>query len=409
MFGALLVASMLAQPVPPHGGGGGNCAPGKDCVAATFRATNGSTLIQRNGAVSPKMCLNSSTGADNTVYTWYNLKDNGSLYLAYTLAPAANSCPEGSTILSFDWTTNVFNNNWYLRHADRELYQGSNISGMGTCANFSNPATNTENDARTHAYCNLKQWSNFATVGSIYTAGTVATQHPNLPTGVDLQATYAGPRRIEQCYVDPEGTADPTCTGFITAPAKGGVNCAANATDTTTNWLSLVKFPTAGASGDYCSYEKNAGYVRTPMFPRITWTWRPQSATTTNLRYWVGWRGTATLFTTDTPAGAWCAFRYSTAVPDATWQACSSDGTTQSCDDTGVSFSASNVYTMSIEATIDSCVFTMYDRTFTLVSTNAKNTNVPLTTSSLFPIIGVEALTNASRTISISKLVQEHQ
>lgn len=423
MFAALLVSLTLAQPVPPVGAG---CGPGKPCTATTFTSTAGAFMTKRKASGNSYMCLNNSNGTNGSAWSFYTDPTyTGGVLFGTTPAPTAtaNACsmPPTSSVFVADNSINAVRWDYHINHATTEYYQNGIAAGsLPTCSSSYQPAINPISDATTMAYCNQVQWDSFATTGTPYSGSTVAMGHPVISTGKNLQTTYAGPRRTESCFVEPEDTADPTCVGFVSAPSKVGVNTGANTADTTISAIgeSAVRFNTnaggAGpAVGDYVAWSKTTGFVTVVAAPRIAWRWRPAATTFTLARFWAGWRGSAaTLFGSDSPAGKWCAFRFSTDASDTHFMACSSDGATVSCTDTGVTPSTSETYTHVIEYTAGrtACVFTQFDSTNTLLATTVKTTNLPtLSTDQLYPLWGIETRAVAVRSISFGKMTQEHQ
>lgn len=98
------------------------------------------------------------------------------------------------------------------------------------------------------------------------------------------------------------------------------------------------------------------------------------------LRLGVGFESndTSDLAAADTVGNAAIWFRYSTSASDTTWKACSNDGSTASCTDSGVSVAANTVYRLKIDCAgyPTSCAFYVND---TLKVT--KSTNLPASTT----------------------------
>lgn len=414
MLAALLVSMTLAQPVPPSGAG---CGPGKPCTATTFTSTAGAIMTKRKASGNSFMCLNNSNGTNGAAWSFYTdpTYTNGVLF-GTTPAPTAtaNACsmPPTSSVFVADNSVSSIRFDYHINHATTEYYQNAIAAGsLPTCSSSYQPAINPISGSVTMAYCNQVDWSAFATTGSAYSGSTVAAPHPAIGSGVDTGGNFAGPRMMQTVHVDPETTAF-VADNWGTAPALTGTNCGAPSTVGTgvlnTYGLPALYFNTGGAANDFCSFEKTAGYVIPVMFPRITHT--IQLPSITNELVWVGWRpDTNTLFGADAPAGSWCAFRYSTNAADTTWQACSNDGGGATCDNTAVTVSTSNIYTLSIEKVETGCHFRIWGRTNNRQYSAIKTTQVPAATDKLYPTVGVQALSAAVRQLAFVRTVQERQ
>jgi hypothetical protein len=81
---------------------------------------------------------------------------------------------------------------------------------------------------------------------------------------------------------------------------------------------------------------------------------------TANVRYWIGFAGntqTPNIFRTDNPTTRCCAFRYSTAAGDTTWQCVVTDGTIQVAAGTTVVPDATALHVYSIQFSNSNVLF----------------------------------------------------
>lgn len=183
-----------------------------------------------------------------------------------------------------------------------------------------------------------------------------------------------------------------TCTGTCTP-----VNDVSD-----TNYVSMVKFPTVGTTGDSCG-DCNGPFTmtRATALPLGTFIVRTDAAAVTTVRYYVG-MASAGLDQVVSTAGAnaikGCYFRFDSALDTSTWKAESSDGTTASITDTTVTVSAATTYVMAIDNSVSgTCGFYINGTKWV-----SKSSNINADSTLLDVHFTVTTLANSVRNLSVA-------
>lgn len=194
------------------------------------------------------------------------------------------------------------------------------------------------------------QYSNFGVTGSVSTSGTLAASAPTSAQGVGVTHTTAA-----------------------TTGSQGSVHLDATHT-----------YHTAGMN------------IRFEAVMSID--------STTAIRFFAGYSTSGNLtgntLNTDAPTVSLAAFRFATGVPDTNFQACTADGTTFSCTDTGVAADTANhLFTITQNSTtnIKFCVDT------TCVT---KSTNLPAS-ATCQAFAGIETRADAAKVLRVQRIYME--
>lgn len=166
----------------------------------------------------------------------------------------------------------------------------------------------------------------------------------------------------------------------------------------------MLKFLSAATTGDAVGISGPYVTVRPNFGPVFTVVVRTDSAVT-NQRHFIGLTS-ADLSAIGSIAGLntipMMAFGYDTALGNTTWQAVTSDGTTASATDTGVTVSANTTYTLKIDfSTAGTVRFTVNGATTPQVS---KTSNLPSGTSDLGIETSLTTLTTTAQALYIGRV-----
>lgn len=158
---------------------------------------------------------------------------------------------------------------------------------------------------------------------------------------------------------------------------------------------------TAAAAASVSSVISRVPETRRNQFPHMTWN--AYVSATTSERVWYGLSSVA-LNAADAPVGNIAAFRFSTNASDTKWQACTGDGTTTTCSDTGVSVSVNHLYTLEVDcrdSAAGKCLFTVTLDHNAGTATIEKTTNLPLAATNMSIRFYCEALAASARTCGV--------
>ena len=232
---------------------------------------------------------------------------------------------------------------------------------------------------------------------------------PSDKAWVDLNGAFAGSsflptRRLGQWVI--AQVADTAFTGIgLIVSAVGGTPSSAPTANGTMN---MIGFQSGAVSGNNAGFTgSNKALTRFDFRPRYTAIIRTDSVVTSQ-RVYVG-------LDNGDPSGVsnlaglngnrLAVFRYDTGLGDTTWQAITSDGTTASATDTGVTVTASTTYTMQVDASVaGTFLFRINNAATPQVS---KTTNLPTGTTDIGVDGVVTTLTSAARNIYVAHVYLE--
>lgn len=192
-----------------------------------------------------------------------------------------------------------------------------------------------------------------------------------------------------------------TSAAAPTSTCVSGTAAADAATDPTQQLVSITTQASTNATCNLTSPLSAPGIGRWTHLPKFSAVIFTGSSLATE-RVWAGMT-ISDLTGSDTGTQRKAAFRFSTGAADTTWQACTSDGTTASCTDTGVTVTVSTSYTLEIDcATASTCFFYVNNALTPQVS---KTTNLPnASNTDMGWQIGVTTLANVGSMIEIAKM-----
>lgn len=169
---------------------------------------------------------------------------------------------------------------------------------------------------------------------------------------------------------------------------------AAAATTTTLEFETFRMSTTAAAGASVSLVDVSANVTKLELGPKYKQRVMVPSGSDAAVRLWLALVPTATsLSGVDTGAINVIGFRYSTAVPDTSWQACTGNGAAVTCVSTGVSVSIAHRATFEIDCReTTACRFLING---SLVASQTTPANMPGTTTQLAPRLLVQT-TNAT-------------
>ncbi|HEY3167784.1 MAG TPA: hypothetical protein VGK57_11180, partial [Candidatus Binatia bacterium] len=152
----------------------------------------------------------------------------------------------------------------------------------------------------------------------------------------------------------------------------------------------------------------NAGTIGNLIWDRQhspRFQFRGYNFSTANRRVWYGLTSVslATQVGSDSPAASYAAFRASTDAGDGNWQACTKDGTTATCIDTGVAVSTVIFdFEIILDGSVPNAIFKINGA---VVAT--ATTNLPGAATQLAAMVGQQTRANAAKTIGLNWLYVE--
>lgn len=200
--------------------------------------------------------------------------------------------------------------------------------------------------------------------------------------------------RLMQVLANP-GAATLTTDGFAAAPAVSGT-----ATNADGNDGPCVRYTSAATSGSVAGLNAAAAVARLAWQPTFLARLRT-GATLTAVRYWAG-LFVAAPTGSDTPATAYAAFRYSTAVDGtAFWRCCTNDGADSipTVTVTNVAVTASTSYDLAVRCFADRVEFWINQ-----VRVATHTADLPGLSSALLWYATVTTLAAAAKTVDISRV-----
>lgn len=191
--------------------------------------------------------------------------------------------------------------------------------------------------------------------------------------------------------------------GFATAPTATGTASVIN----NTNLGEYINYSSAASTNSDAGWKWTAETTRPRWSPSLIVKMRTP-ATITSIRSWVGLFSGDPMAQTSPSAGAISAmgFRFSTSIPDTNWQCVTSDGTTTTVVDSGVAYSASTTYLLTVDTSDNNTTVKFAINGVTVHSTS---TTIPANTTALMPYVQSRTLTAAARDIMISTVRQESE
>jgi hypothetical protein len=257
----------------------------------------------------------------------------------------------------------------------------------------------------TQTFAGNKTFSGTVALGS---SGTIATDPAFKANGTGIPSTAwiynNDPQTYTHSFVIRPGTITATTFTILPAGSFGASNCTGTGTfagsaDADAYWLTT----TSGANDNDGSQQINSTAVAYDYMARLIFVVKAASDITA-VRYWADVNSNAsTTCNNDSAAAAKVGFRYSTDASDTTWQACTSDGATQSCTDTTVTVVADTAYILEMRK--NGSAFDFYVNGVLKVH---KTTNVPSGTSALNLAMSVSALSASARTLKARLVYGEH-
>lgn len=186
-----------------------------------------------------------------------------------------------------------------------------------------------------------------------------------------------------------------------TLTALDGQTCTDAAAGGTTviDTVDFRTFVTAASTGSTSTYTSRVAETRRNQSPHMVF--QGMTTATTSRRIWYGL--SSVTLGSDTPTGHIAALRYSTDASDTTWKACTGDGSTTSCSDTGVTVTASRLYWLEVDCRHSAgtkCLFTV-QRAGLAPVTIEKTTNLPTLTTNMSIRHHCEARTTTATTCGI--------
>lgn len=212
-----------------------------------------------------------------------------------------------------------------------------------------------------------------------------------------------------RAYVVDIGTESAVAPTWQVAPRVGATTATVTVAEATNAATTVGAAPyvwdlrtssTSSVSGNTASLITTA-FAKRNRGPR--WCARVLASSKTSVRLWAG-LSSALPGSSDTPsANNHASFRLSTAASDANWQACSSDGTTQTCTDTTVTADTTAGNLLCIDCRSSTTCTYWVDG----VARVAKTNNLPAAATNMAPFHSVETLSAAVRSLSTSSISVE--
>jgi hypothetical protein len=163
---------------------------------------------------------------------------------------------------------------------------------------------------------------------------------------------------------------------------------------------SYIKFSTTSTSNSLAGIQTNNGEVRYDCKPTMVARIRT-GANLLSTRIWIGFFN-ASPSSSDTPLNG-VGFRYSTSAGDTKWQCYTSNNSTNTITDSGITVAGQTKYDFAIDMTDPTKVDFYINGT--KVATH--QTNLPASTVTLLGLLNVVTLTAAIKTVSLQKMLIE--
>jgi len=159
--------------------------------------------------------------------------------------------------------------------------------------------------------------------------------------------TYQVDKVSGQYYIGTNGATTFTALGFpaLTITSTSGTVAAGQVNDS-----HIIKYTTGTTATNNCNGIQASTWRHRGYGPALLI--RARAASSTDVRYWLGWTNGSSWTGTATPgtsALSGAAFRFDTSVGDATWKAVTFNGATQTVADTGIALDTANLVNFVIK------------------------------------------------------------
>jgi len=201
-----------------------------------------------------------------------------------------------------------------------------------------------------------------------------------------------------------ESTTCPTANPGLRGTGAGAVTYActdaAAATNVTVSGESYRQSVTTTTANTVSIVDVSAATAKLELGPKLLQRVSIPASSNANVRIWVALVPIATSLTgVDTGAISVIGFRFSTAVPDTNWQACSGDGASVACTDTTIAPTTGTNLVLEIDCReTTSCRFLING---SLVAT--RSATLPTSTTQLGQRVLVQTLTTTAKTLGFGR------